>query len=228
MFVFLDESGSFFEDDYFIVGGFLSGGQRRTAKAFRKWQHQKFPKKIRAKTEVKFDDTGLTHALREKTLAYFASQDIRIFYTFLNKANIPLEYRTKRGIESGHLYTEIVAQTLDLLFPNTDDEFFVLIDQRQLKKVTKAEFKDKIELHLQLKAQKGAFVRVDTDDSTTNANIQIADWICGALFHYHMRRPNGKRYYEILKNNIVASREMFEDFWGQFSNKKHLRRGDLL
>ncbi|MBL7155016.1 MAG: DUF3800 domain-containing protein, partial [Candidatus Portnoybacteria bacterium] len=92
MFIFIDESGNFTGDKepYFIIGGFITNNPRRTAKAFRKWQHTKFPKKIRYKSEVKFSDTGLNEELRLKTIEYFSRQDIRAFYTFLNKSNIPL------------------------------------------------------------------------------------------------------------------------------------------
>lgn len=84
MFIFIDESGNFTGDKnrYFIVGGFVTGDQRRTAKAFRKWQITKFPKKLRYKNEVKFNDTGLTDELRLKTISYFTRHDIRIFLYF--------------------------------------------------------------------------------------------------------------------------------------------------
>ena len=73
MFIFLDESGNFTgdKDDYFIVGGFITGDPKRIAKVFRKWQHKKFPKKLRRKNEVKFNDTGLNDELRLKTLSNF-------------------------------------------------------------------------------------------------------------------------------------------------------------
>lgn len=50
--IYLDESGNFKgpKDNYFIVDGFIIGDPKRTAKAFRKWQHTKFPKKLRYKT----------------------------------------------------------------------------------------------------------------------------------------------------------------------------------
>ncbi|HEX9721736.1 MAG TPA: DUF3800 domain-containing protein [Candidatus Paceibacterota bacterium] len=91
MYIFLDESGNFKGDsnDHFIAGGFVTGNQRRTSKAFRKSQHIKFPKKIRAKTEVKFVDSGLHDELRLKTLSYLAKQDIRVFYSFLKTKKYP-------------------------------------------------------------------------------------------------------------------------------------------
>lgn len=220
MHVFLDESGDFYNDEYFIVGGFLTGNQKRTAKVFRKWQHHKFPKKIRAKTEVKFDDSGLGDTLRLKTLAQFTKQDIRIFYTFLNRKNIPTEFRTKRGIESGYLYTEVVSQTLSQLFPSAETDLNILIDQRHLKKISKSEFRETVRLHLLPQAAKGSRIYVDTGDSTTNPNIQIADWVCGALFRFYTGRRFGTQFYDTLKNSTIASAELFKDFWAESHNKK--------
>ncbi|MBU1290045.1 DUF3800 domain-containing protein [Patescibacteria group bacterium] len=67
MFIFLDESGNFTgnKERNFVVGGFITNNHKRTSKAFRKWQHTKFPKKLRYKTEVKFSDTGLDENLRK-------------------------------------------------------------------------------------------------------------------------------------------------------------------
>ena len=91
MHIFLDESGTLTESDskYFIVGSFTVGNPRRIAKAFRKWQKSKFPKKLRGESEVKFNNTSLDDTLRLKTIQFLARQDIRIFYTFLKKRNIP-------------------------------------------------------------------------------------------------------------------------------------------
>ena len=117
MFVFIDESGNLIGDknEVFIVGGFITSDPKRTARVFRKWQHCHFPKKIRRKSEVKFTDTGLNEELRFKTFTFFVGQDIRVFYVFFKISNIPAEYRRKKGLESGLLYTAIVEQALRLL-----------------------------------------------------------------------------------------------------------------
>jgi len=99
MYIFLDESGNFKnnKNDFFIVGGFVTSAPRATAKAFRKWQRSKFRnKKLRYRTEVKFSDTRLTDKIRAKTLLNLTKQNIRIFYSFLKKENIPLEFRKKK------------------------------------------------------------------------------------------------------------------------------------
>ena len=223
MYIFLDESGNFKGDngDCFIVGGFVTNNQRAVAKAFRKWQHSKFQnKKLRYRTEVKFTDSRLTDTLRAQTLQYFAEQDIRIFYAFLKTQNIPPEYNRKGNIESGKLYIHVVAHTLGLLLPSTESSLSVLVDQRQLKKVTRSEFRETIKAHLLFELPKGATIHVGMADSSTNPNIQIADWICGALYRYHTGRPSGDTFHEILRGNIMISAELFKDFWGELPNKK--------
>lgn len=48
MFIFLDESGEFTkhnDEQYFVVGSFTIGDQRRTDRSFRAWIQAKFPRK---------------------------------------------------------------------------------------------------------------------------------------------------------------------------------------
>ena len=222
MYSFLDEVGNLKgEGDCFIVGGFVTGDPKRTAKVFRKWQHTKFSnKKLRYRTEVKFSDTRLTDELRKKTLLYFTKQDIRVFYSFLRKKNTPLEFRRGKRIETGRLYAEIVAETLGLLFPTVDHEFRVFLDRRHLKGITQAEFQELLRLDLLPKLPAKALLEIQTIDSSSNPNIQIADWICGALYRYYTGGRNGKEFYDILYNNIVASEELFKDYWQEKYKQK--------
>jgi len=219
MHIFIDESGNFTgdKDYYFIVGGFVTGNHRRTRKAFRRWQKTKFPKKLRYKNEVKFSDTGLNDELRLRTLSYFIKCDIRIFYSFLKRENIPQEYRKKKGTKTGLLYTEIVAKTLNLLLPTTDLEFRIFRDKRHLRRISQSRFNETIKLDLLPKLSAKSLFQIEAVDSDTNPNIQIADWICGALFRYYNKRKNGESFFATLKNSIIASDELFRDYW---TNKK--------
>jgi len=226
MYIFIDESGNLSgsKNEIFVVGGFISNNPIRTARAFRQWQHKHFPKKIRQKSEVKFSDTGLAEKLRLKTFTYFIKQDIRIFYSFLMTENIPLEFRRKRRIESGRLYTELVAKTLDMIFPSAESQVVLNLDHRSLKKVSQKEFKESLRLHILLQLSKKASVYVNTVDSATDPNIQIADWICGALYRYHAKRPFGKKFYEILHSSIIAYDELFKDYWQEFNKKQEKQK----
>lgn len=221
MYIYLDESGNFIgdKDKYFVIGGFITNNPRRTAKAFRKWQHTKFPKKLRYKNEVKFSDSGINKILRWKTMNYLSKQDLRIFYIFLNTTNIPLEYRKKKGIETGQLYTQIVGDTLELILPTTETEFRVFLDKRPLKGISVEEFKRILKLRLLPYLPKGTALQIENVDSATQPNIQIADWICGALFSFYNKKEKGKEYFHTLKNSIVGEKELFPKYWEEHFSK---------
>ena len=62
-------------------------------------------------------------------------------------------------------------------------------------------------------------------DSTTSANIQIADWISGALARYHEKKVLCDECYGLLKNNILKPDELFKDYWEEkYKNKKPNRK----
>lgn len=221
MHIFLDESGNFKGDKgFFIVGGFITSSPKETAKAFRKWQHSKFPKKVCHQAEVKFSASGFSDKLKTKTLLYFSKQNIRIFYTFLNTQNIPSEFQKAKGLETGRLYAEVIAETLRLLFPTTDQEFRVFLDERRLKNLTRAKFKESLKFDLLPRMPVKSVLQIEMIDSTANPNIQIADWICGALYRYHTKGKNGQIFFDTLRNNILTSEELFKDYWAKFNNGK--------
>ncbi|OGE20384.1 hypothetical protein A3A14_03840 [Candidatus Daviesbacteria bacterium RIFCSPLOWO2_01_FULL_43_38] len=216
MFIYLDESGNLTKSNgkYFLVASFTVGDPKRIAKAFRKWQKSKFPRKLKSQPEVKFNDSHLTDDLRISTLKFLAKQDVRIFYTYLNVTNIPKEYRGKEGsIKTGHLYTQIVGDTLNLYLPITETEFRVFRDQRILKGVILKDFNEHLMTQLLPQLPAKTIIQIQAMDSTTSAQIQVADWICGALARYHEKKPQGKEFYNILKNNIIKEEELFSDYW---------------
>ena len=47
---------------------------------------------------------------------------------------------------------------------------------------------------------------------TVSENL-LADWICGALARYYEEKPQGKEFYDVLKNNIIKGKELFSDYW---------------
>ncbi len=57
---------------------------------------------------------------------------------------------------------------------------------------------------------KGVVLQIEMADSATVANIQIADWIAGALARYLEKGKLGEECFKILKENIIGeSRELF-------------------
>lgn len=215
-FVFLDESGILTksEDKYFIVATYTVNDARKISKAFKKWQKTKFPKKLRGQSEIKFNDSHIDDNLRLKTIKYFAKQNIKIYYTFLKKSNIPKEYYKKDKVaETGLLYTEIVRSTLDLYTPISDNQFIIIRDRRTLKNVTVSKFNDVLKLSLLPKLPAKVLFGIEAIDSTNSPVIQIVDWICGALARYYEGKRFGDEFYDILKKCVIQKRELFKDQW---------------
>lgn len=104
-----------------------------------------------------------------------------------------------------------------MLFPTTELEFRVFRDKRHLRKISQDKFNETLKLYLLPKLPAKSLSQIDAVDSGTNPNIQIADWICGALFRYYNKRRNGDKFFAILKNNIISADELFKDYW---TNKK--------
>ncbi len=211
MFLFLDESGNFTKhnhEEYFVIGSFTVGDQRRTAKAFRAWR-DRFPRKMRSQAEIKWSQSGITDDLRIKTLKYIAKLDVRIRFGYLLRNNIPSNFRKKGKIESGKLYTNIITQIIEQYFPNDEKEIHVFCDQRSLNGVTKKEFEQSIRARILTLCPPGTVVQVEMVDSTSNANMQIVDWISGALNRYLEKSPLGEECYKILKNNFLDQGKEF-------------------
>lgn len=206
MYIFLDESGQFTKhnhENYFIVGTFTIGDQRRTDKAMRSWFRSRFPRKMKTQSEIKWSANNIDDPLRLRTLKHIAKLDIRIRYGYLLRKNIPVSYRKKGKIESGVLYTNIIGEILEKYVPTDDKNLYIFCDKRSLKGMTKKQFESAIAGKLLPLCVSGTTVQVEMVDSTTNANIQIADWISGALARYLENGPLGEDFYKILKNNLL-------------------------
>lgn len=216
MHIYLDETGNLIKrnGEYFIIATYTVDNPERIDKAFRKWQQNKFPRILKNQAEVKFNNSHLTDELRLKTISYLSKQNIRICYSFIKITNIPKEYR-KKGIvhETGLLYTEIVASTLELYLPVTEQEFIVIRDQRSLKRVTLLQFNEKLKIRLLSQLPAKINLKIHAVDSTSSSLVQVADWICGALARFHENKTKGKVFYAKLKKNIVEEKELFSDYW---------------
>lgn len=223
-FIFIDESGQFTKhnnEQYFVIGSFITGDPRRTEKKFKSWQKTRFPKKNRNQPEIKFSEVDISDELRLRTLKMISELDVRIKYTYLKRENIPSEFRHDGKLNTGILYTQVVAENLKLYASSSEKEFRVFCDQRHLKGITRKEFKDILTAGILPLLSKNSIVQIEMIDSMTSANIQIADWISGALARHHEKKNLCDECYEILKNNIVNSDELFKDHWDKkYKNKK--------
>lgn len=216
-FIFLDESGGFKKNhstSYFIIGSYTVGDFKRVSKQFKSWQARKFPKKMRHQPEIKFSEVNIDDNLRLKTLKFISELDVRIRFAYLKRNNIPEEYNPGRHLRSGHLYTQIVGKLIENYFPLNDNELRIFCDKRNLKGISEAQFKEILKTGLLPSLPSKVLIQIEMIDSASSPNIQIADWVTGALAHYLERKPNGKKYYDILQNNIIGDGiEIFKDYW---------------
>lgn len=215
--IFFDETGqltSSKDGKYFLIASFTVGDPRRTEKRFRSWQQSRFPKKLRYLAEIKFSNNGIDEKLRLKTIGQIAKLDVRIRYVYLSRQNIPTEYILHGKTRAGHLYTELVSLAIKAYLPISDRNLQICCDQRNLKGITKPEFVETITTKLLPHLAPKPIIQVEMVDSTTNVNIQIADWIAGVLGKYHNHEPGGEEMFRILQNNILDSGvELFKDYW---------------
>jgi hypothetical protein len=59
---------------------------------------------------------------------------------------------------------------------------------------------------------KSTVLQIEMVDSAAVVNIQIADWIAGALSRYLEKGPLGDKFFEILEGNIVGDgKELFAE-----------------
>ncbi len=223
-FIFIDESGQFAKNkdgEYFIAASFTVGDPKRTRKELLKWQRSKFPKKMRHQPEIKFSDVNIDLKLRLKTLKKISDLDVRINYVYLLRRNIPGEYWKNKKLKSGHLYTNIIGEVLELYYPISNKEFRVFCDERHLKGIKRSEFKEILKSRIAPEVSGDTAIQIEMVDSKKDYNIQIADWVAGAFYAYYSGKKNGQEYFDILKGNIINSRELFKNHWeDKLANKK--------
>lgn len=208
LYIFVDESGQFSNSDvgaYFLAASFTVGDQRRTQKKFMSLR-TKFPRKMRGQTEIKWSASSITPDLRLRILRKIADMDVRIRYIYFEKKNIPADQVSKTGL----LYINVIGEMLEMYLPPVDNCVRIICDQRKLKGQTPMEFKNQLRARLLPKVTPGTTIEIEMVDSTTNSNVQIADWIVGALAYYHEKKYLGEEFYAILKNNILEGKELFK------------------
>lgn len=212
MYIFLDESGNFSKEDhgqYFVVGSFTVGNPRRTNKEFRKWINNKFPRKMSKQSEVKWSQRGISNDFRLRTLRHIAKLDVRIRFGYLLRDNIPNAYRSKGKVNGGQLYTNILGEVLEQYMPTNDKEVHIFCDQRPLKGMTKGDFEMAIKSHLLPLCSPDTTIQVEMVNSSSSCNIQIVDWISGAIAYYLEKKKNGDEFYKVLKNNFLDQGKEF-------------------
>ena len=148
-----------------------------------------------------------------RTLRQISKLDVRIRFAYLLHQNIPRDYHHKNELQSGLLYTNIVGELLAEWLPTQDKEFRVFCDRRRLSGISETEFKEVLKARLLPSLPKDVILQIEMIDSTATPNIQVADWIAGAIARYLEKRPFGEECYQILKGNIIGGKgkELFDE-----------------
>lgn len=93
------------------------------------------------------------------------------------------------------MYTNVVGETLEMYLPISDREFRLFCDKRHLKGIKRSEFKKFLEARLYSQLPSGTAIQIEMLDSITNSNIQIADWISGALAWHLEKKKIGEECF---------------------------------
>ena len=111
-------------------------------------------------------------------------------------------------------YTHVVGETLASYFPHPETQFQILCDHHHIKGYRKSEYLSLLHTRLIPLLSANSFLSIEMIDSTSNSNVQIADWIASSLAAYLNKKPGGDQYFAILKNNIIGlGAEFFAEPW---------------
>ena len=205
-YIFLDESGQFSKhnhENYFVIASFAVDEPRRTSKRFRAWLRNHLPKKMKDQSEIKWS-SRLEDELRLKTLDAISRLGVQIRFLYFHHSNIPLEYRRKNKVRGGFLYTYAVSRMCTEFLPIADKELRIFCDQRRLSSMTETEFSKELVRVIAPQLPKDVILQIEMVDSVTSTNIQIADWIAGALARYLEHGHLGEDFFNILKSSIIG------------------------
>ena len=97
--------------------------------------------------------------------------------------------------------------------PIRDREFRAFCDKRHLKGLDESAYRDILKLLVTPLLEKGALTQFEMTDSTESANIQIVDWLAGALARFHNQNLDGKMFFEILTRTAnIKGLELFPGY----------------
>lgn len=192
-YIYIDESGNLIKNDkntYIVICSFSTYDYIFTQKKIIAWFKNKLNKK--GIQEIKWSDRYISDAFRLKTLKYMLSLCIHIQYSYQKNLNIPIKYFSKYGLETGKLYTDLVIKTIEKYDIKDKTNIYVFCDKVSLKNIKTGYFIKFVEDYFSLKYNKK--IHVQMIHSYENPNIQIADWIAGAV-HRFLRK--GRLWMEI-------------------------------
>ena len=88
-----------------------------------------------------------------------------------------------------------------------------------LKNKSEVKFNEALKTRLLPKLPANVLVQIETVDSTSSPQVQVADWLCGALGRYYEEKKFGKEFFNILKPTLVRGEELFSAHWEKIWKK---------
>ena len=206
LYIFADESGNFSgnRDHYFVLSAFVTSDPRATRKCFLRARQTRLPKKYRHYSEIKFSDRAIPERFKKHVLGRVAQEDVRIYAIFFDKRNLPLSLRRQ---PEGLVYCHLVGQLLEMCPLAESREIYIFLDRRNLKGTTRDAFDATLKTRLILSFPRLRRLDIEHVDSTSNVNIQIADFIAGAIFQKHERGDCS--FYDMIRPRIVQEQALF-------------------
>lgn len=210
MYIYIDESGDLGSarksKRYFLIALSVTKDNRQFDIFMKRIRKRRLSKKERKSSELKAFEAS------ETILQYFYSHigklDFQIIAIRLDKKEIPSQLRKEEGI----LYIQMIEKGLEALIKQKPDKIIITVDRRHHKNVTKEAFNLTLKDFLLVDKEFKKPVVIHQIDSTTNRNIQFADFIVYAFSrNYNFGDDN---WYNLLKSKIIKEIEI------KFDNKK--------
>lgn len=208
--IFLDESGDLGfaktkKSSRFFIISFIFVKDKRLLEKIAKKIHKSLRKK------VKRIGGGVLHAVKEKPetrirlLKAVEKVDCSIMAIYLDKSRVYTQLRNDKHI----LYNYVVNILLDRLISkkllDRNDPITLIAAKRETNKFLNENFSS----YLQSQVKKNHKLLVSTliRSPQEEKSLQIADFVCWALFRKYERGDEG--YYDLIKSKIIEENAVF-------------------
>ena len=200
MYIYIDESGDFGSikksSKYFLIALVTSRDNRQFDIFMRRLRSRKLPKKERKLPELKA--TLATKSFPKYFYSHLKELDFKVVAVTLDKKDIPSHLRKEEGI----IYLRMIEQGLVPLVKQKSNNYLITIDRKHFKKMSKEAFNLALKDFLLVEQHLKVPVTIHQIDSTTNRNIQFADFMVYAFGRKYNFRDN--TWYNMIKGKIVA------------------------
>lgn len=192
MHIYIDES----EGDVLIIVAVVTDQPKRLKNVMRRTQERKLPKKQQTHNEIKATDA--TDKFKRYFYEHLAQLEAsRIYSIHIEKKRLPKHLRGQEGL----LYVRMVVELLKHAVPSDALRVFVFYDRRPLKAVPPASLVTTLGQEFGVRLDRPVRFEVFPTDSTTDAGIQVADFISHALFQKYQHRNT--EWYDAIKKLVV-------------------------